>query len=70
MFPVCSLDRVARALPCAVWRYLSRHTMLLLPLNRVLFSGLGLRKGINFRFLYPYIGSGFENVRGTPLSEI
>ena len=31
------------------------------------FSGLGLKKGINFRFLSPYIGSGFKNLCSTPL---
>ena len=34
------------------------------------FSGLGLEKGISFRFHSPWIGLGFKNLCGTPLSKI
>ena len=34
------------------------------------FSSSGLKKGIRFRFIYPFIVSGFKNLCGTPLCEI
>ena len=30
---------------------------------------LGLKKGISFRVFSPYVGLGFKNLRGTPLSK-
>ena len=48
----------------------SRHfSFLFFPSIGYHFSGMSLKKGINFRFLHPQIGSGFKNLGGTPLSE-